>query len=288
VARSLSVKTFAGAIAVTALFVVCLSALAWRLDGGRWFVVRTPSMGQAAPVGTLLLTKPTTVVAVRVGDIITFRAPTSGVVYTHRVVSKTPTGLQTRGDINAVADPWVVTDANLVGRVAHRWWGCGWILRGLPLILLGLAVLWVVTAFVGPTWRSPLRVVGAALSVAGVATYLHPWVGLERLTMTTTDQGPVIRAVSVGVLPVSASPAGGPSTGRLVNGHVADIQLTHADANGSYNVAAHLDLPWTWWVAIALGCLVPLLWTLIVGLEPVAVPDDRSDDADVVAVAAGA
>ncbi|RFA13148.1 hypothetical protein B7R22_14210 [Subtercola boreus] len=89
------------------LAVLLLAALVFFITGGRWFVVQTPSMGETAPVGTLILTTPTNG-QVAVGDIITFRPPTSpGEVYTHGIIAISADGaISTRGDINGATDPW--------------------------------------------------------------------------------------------------------------------------------------------------------------------------------------
>lgn len=273
-----SLKSILGLVLAAALLITCISALAWRLEGGRWFVVKTASMGQAAPVGTLLLTKPSTVAHIEVGDIITFRAPTSGQVYSHRVIAKTADGLRTQGDVNAEADPWTISDKYLIGHVVHRWWGGGWILRGVPLLLIILALVWLVTAFFAQAWRSPLRVVGTALSFALVAAYLHPWVGLERLSTTAGDHGPVVRLVSVGVLPIRASAQYGGDRADLVNGQVGNVVVSHGDSHGAYNISAGLHLSLWWWVAIIGVCVSPLLWTLLVGLDPAPFAEDEPND----------
>ena len=73
-------------------------------------MVTSPSMGAAAPVGTLLLTRPVTAGQVRVGDIIAFHpAIEPRVSFTHRVVEVDPAGgLHTRGDLNGATDPWTL------------------------------------------------------------------------------------------------------------------------------------------------------------------------------------
>ena len=69
-----------------------VATVGFRLDGGRWFIVETPSMGQSLPVGSLVLTTPSELDAVADGDVITFRNPESGAVYTHRVARVTEAG----------------------------------------------------------------------------------------------------------------------------------------------------------------------------------------------------
>src|ERR1700722_2785590 len=74
------------------------SIMLWRFDGYLWFTVATPSMGRAAPVGTLLIVKVVHINQVHVGDIISFHPPGLMHTYTHRVVSIDASGgLHTRG-----------------------------------------------------------------------------------------------------------------------------------------------------------------------------------------------
>lgn len=248
-----------------------LAAVLFRLDGGRWFIVETPSMGQSLPVGSLVLTQPTELGAVANGDVITFRNPESGVVYTHRVARVTDAGLRTRGDINATVDPWVVGADDLVGAVSFSATGLGWAVRGLPLFFVGLAVMWLLTIRVAAPRRYSWRVVGVSLSLAVTTFVLKPWVGLERMTQaapTDGSRGVLLDVVSTGLLPIEAFEPDGPAAVSLVGGQVGTLHLTTGADTGAYDVLTRLDLPFGWWVALVLFCLLPLIWTLAVGLVP--------------------
>lgn len=273
-------RSVPGVVIAIVLLAICVTAVGWRVAGGRWFVVRTPSMGQAAPVGTLLLTLPVTIGAVQVGDTVTFHAPSSGEVYSHRVIAKSATGLRTRGDINTSADPWVLTNHDLIGKVAHRCWGLGWVLRGLPLLVLCLAAVWLLTALAARDYRSPLRLAGAALSFAIVFAVLHPWVGAAKIDVTGTSADATVRAVSTGVLPIRLT-EGSASTQRLVNGQVGSVRVGTPDARGNYSITPHLDLSIGWWISLIALCLVPLALALLLALRQSsisAVPDGSSAD----------
>ncbi|MEJ2869474.1 hypothetical protein WCD74_16980 [Actinomycetospora sp. OC33-EN08] len=137
------------AVAVLAALVVLAGLVgvgSWYATGGRWQVVATPSMGTAAPVGTLVLTRPAR--SVEVGDVVTYRPPVANhpLTVTHRVVSLAPDGsFRTRGDINGAEDPWTVGPADLVGEAAVVAPGLGWLLKALPLLASGSLLLWWVT-----------------------------------------------------------------------------------------------------------------------------------------------
>lgn len=254
-------------LAVTAV----VAAVLFRLDGGRWFVVETPSMGQSLPVGSLVLTTPTELGAVADGDVVTFRNPESGVVYTHRVARVTDDGLRTRGDINPAVDPWVVGADDLVGGVSFSAPGLGWAIQGLPIFFTGLAVVWLLTIRVATPRRYSWRVVGVSMSLAVTTFVLKPWVGLERMTQAAPADGSpgvLLRVVSTGLLPVEAYEPDGPASVSLVDGQVGTLHLTTGADTGAYDVLTRLDLSPGWWVALVLFCLLPLLWTLAVGLVP--------------------
>lgn len=91
---------------------------------GRWRLlsVETGSMEPAVPAGAGVVVVPTSVDDVRVGDVIAFGAPESGVPTVHRVaaVEAGEEGplFRTRGDANPVPDPWVLSvDGGVVQRV---------------------------------------------------------------------------------------------------------------------------------------------------------------------------
>lgn len=269
-------RKIAAGLALVVVTAVLAGALWWRASGGHWFVVQTPSMGQAAPVGTLLLTRPTAVADVRVGELVTFRSP-SGQTYTHRVASKTDGGLQTRGDINGTVDPWTTTDRELVGTVVARWWGVGWLLRALPLVLVGLAVTWTLAAFFAPRRRSAVRQLGTTVTVTATTWWLQPWVGIQKLdsrALPGDDSGIAMRVVSTGIVPIQARDAGGGRTETMRSGEVAEVALHHKGGNGAYNLDTGLHLTAWWWVAVVVVCLAPLGWSLVTAPRPQPIPDE--------------
>lgn len=96
-----------------------------NLFGYSMFRVVTGSMEPTIPVGSLLICKQTGMETVQVGDIICFRAQESvifGQMVTHRVTgifSAVDGSLlfETRGDANLVADGFMVSQNNFVGKV---------------------------------------------------------------------------------------------------------------------------------------------------------------------------
>ncbi len=63
------------AAAAAAVLLVVLAGCGWWATGGRWMIVATPSMGQAAPVGTVVFTRPVDITHIALGQVISFHPP---------------------------------------------------------------------------------------------------------------------------------------------------------------------------------------------------------------------
>ena len=135
-------ETGAGPGLIGALVAGLAGAGLWWLDGGRWQRVSDPSMGTAAPVGTLLWVRPADFATLRVGELVTFHPPgRHDVTYTHRVYSRDGDGtVRTKADLDA-PDPWRLSKSDIVGKVAMRWWGIGWLVKAAPVLLAGAEVI---------------------------------------------------------------------------------------------------------------------------------------------------
>jgi signal peptidase I len=257
-----------GAVTATALIIL---ALVFGAYGGRWFIVMTPSMGTAAPVGTFVLTTPAHVSELHVGEIIAFHPPPSPAeTYTHRVVAIGPTGLiTTRGDINGAPDPWRITEAGVVGKATAIIPGLGWLIRGLPIALLGIIVVWLATARVRTAPRkAAYRILGLSLAVSVTAFILRPFTGAVVVQTAITHGRPTATVVSTGLLPIRVHALNGTSTDLRTGqvGQVSVAESAHHAIDLIMTTALHLTaLEWLLLIGI---CCLPLLWTLIVGLPP--------------------
>ncbi len=276
------------AVAIAALLVS--AAVFWSL-GGRWLDVRTPSMGTAAPVGTLVLTVPTTVAELQVGDVISFhpedRAET---VYTHRVVEVVGDGVHTRGDINGATDPWMIRDPGLLGRVAVSVPALGWLVRALPLLVAGALLLWGASALLVPErWRGTVRMLSATALFSWTVVRLRPFLGVTQLASTGDDGVVRLSLVSTGLLPVRVHPTNldGITPLDLRSGQTGVLAVSGNPPGGRVDLATSLHLSPLGWVVLALVCLTPLLWSVVVGVAPVEVEGtpttevEPADDADV-------
>ncbi|GAA4266587.1 S26 family signal peptidase [Frondihabitans peucedani] len=267
--RPIVVTVLSGLVAVAATTLIAAAAL-FHFHGGAWFIVKTPSMGTAAPVGTLVLTVPTTVSDLHVGDVVAFHPPTNlAETYTHRIIAISADGLlTTRGDINGATDPWQVTGQDLVGKAVTILPGLGWLIRGVPIVLLGIVVVFLATSRVkDATKRSAYRLSGMSLAVSAAAFVLKPFTGVVVEQVTTKGGHPGATVVSTGLLPIRVQALHG-THADLVAGQVGHVTVPASAHQAFYSLSTGLHLGLWGWVALIGVCCAPLLWTMIVGLPP--------------------
>ncbi|MCP2273553.1 hypothetical protein [Actinokineospora diospyrosa] len=252
-------------LAATALVLLGIAlAVGWWVTGGRWLSVDTPSMGEAAPVGTLVLTRPVELGEVRVGDIISFQPPEGGPIHTHRVSRVEGGAVFTKGDINGAEDPWPVAGDKLVGKVVARWWGMAWVVRSLPIVVPGVALVWLLTTWAAPRWRTAARLVGVPLVLCAAILVLRPLVNAS-LLMTLGEEGTTTATVvGTGVLPVRVADPDGVSA-DLRAGQVAELVSHAADATGEVPLSIDAHMSWLWWTVCLGLCCVPLGASLALG-----------------------
>lgn len=242
-------------------------ALGILLTGGRFFVVETPSMGEAAPVGTLVVVRPVDIGTLHAGDIVTFREPSNpAVTYTHRLVRVEPDGsLRTRGDINGAIDPWPLRQDDVIGAPVALIPILGWICKAALILLVGGLLVWVLTdRFRDPVTRRSLRVAGSCLVVSYAAFVLKALVNVVMIGNVVARGSVHATVVSTGILPTRVQAQGGDGV-RLLDGQVGELHIPQVAGDGIYRLTATTDLsPWGW-VLVGLICLVPLVWCLRIG-----------------------
>ena len=243
--------------------------------GWRAFDITTASMGVAAPVGTLVITKPVSVGQLEVGDMVTYRVPGPERVFTHRVIEITGDGtFRTQGDLNGAPDPWTLHGRDLVGQVTLRIWAGGYLLRALPILSIGWLLVWLLgRAIRRIEWRTPTRILGNTLVVCVAAWIVRPLLGVTAVSYSPdTGTGTRATVVSTGILPIRVAALHGTHT-DLQAGQLGTVRSTAVNALGvhQFDPSPHFG-PW-WWVAVVLACLTPLLWCLVVGL-PASEPSE--------------
>ena len=259
----------------------------WRLEGGRWVRVETPSMGMTAPVGTLLWVKPTDFHHLRVGDFITFHPPGhQDVTYSHRVYRINGDGtISTKGVIPA-PDPWKLTSADLVGKVEMRWWGVGWLVVAAPILIIGAFVVAAIRALVARDWKLPVTVLLGSLVVTVAIVWFRPFLNAQQLAFAPDKHGGAVATyVGTGLLPIRLAAHGGrtgtsthgSSIGASVvmrDGQVGSIRVTQADAQHRLKIDLGPAVPWWVWVCIVVICFVPALLSLLIGFRSLPTDGD--------------
>ena len=253
-----------GLASAAAILLVAGAAVA--LGGGmRWFVVETPSMGTAAPVGALVITAPDA--QPTPGTVIAFTPPGTPRVYTHRVLAVEADGdLRTKGDVNASPDPWTVAPTAVLGHAVAILPGAGYLVRGLPGLIAGGMLVWAGTLLIRRRdQRAAARVIGVHLVATVVVLWLHPFVRVVLLATETAADGVRASMVSTGLLPVRLVDSAGTVLAQLSAGHPEVVSLP-ASASARGHVLAVPDLGPVAQGALIAVALLPALIVFLVGL----------------------
>lgn len=160
--RTLYAHAFLTAVCGVALLLLVAVALARPL-GYRVMIDHSDSMAPAIRTGDLLLAKDVPPREARVGDVITFHAPGSGRLLTHRVVERRllPGGrwaFVTRGDANTGVERWTVDARGTIGRFSARLpragYAVAWLGRPLwAMLLVGGGGLLLAVLLARRIWR---------------------------------------------------------------------------------------------------------------------------------------
>ena len=259
VAKPGTAKRVGWALLAVTIFAALVTAGLFYATGGRWFIVQTPSMGEYAPVGTLVVSTAVGVDGLRVGESILFHPPTApGETYFHRIVALTDGTIRTKGDINGTTDPWTLQATDLIGRETAHLVGLGWLIQALPLLLIGGLILHALTRYYAIAYlRFPVRVLGWSMLVSLACYLIKPLVRAVQLTQNIADGTASTTLVPTGLLTLHAHAIGGSSM-DLRPGQPGTVHAAVASGPGSFGIdlAPHLT-PATWALLITLW-LIPL------------------------------
>ena len=256
---------FLGWLLLAGVIGLAVFAGAWRVGGGHWEDVRTPSMGTVAPVGSLVWTLPVDAKTLRVGDFISFHPPGEpGVTYSHRVWRINPDGtFQTKGVIPG-PDPWRITAHDIVGKVQMTWWGAGWLVRLAPFLLVAALLIAGVRGLFRPDYRLPVTLVLSALALDIALVGYRPLINAEVLGSTTSHHAATASFVSTGLLPIKVVGIGG-SEARIREGQVGTVHTGTISADRRFHVKFKPAIPWWFWAVLVGGCFVFPLYGLLIG-----------------------
>ena len=135
-------------IVSTAVIVTGIAIAVLYLSGIRFYRVRSGSMGDAVPLGSLCFVSTYSAYEnVDVGDIISFRLD-DDVMVTHRACEITDKGVITKGDCNQGEDPDPVTSENYIGKtifaIPYLGKAFGWLHTVKGRVMLGLSVVVII------------------------------------------------------------------------------------------------------------------------------------------------
>lgn len=253
-------KRHVGVLITILCFAAILAAGLFYATGGRWFIIQTPSMGQYAPVGTLVFSSVYAFHRLRVGDTILFHPPTAHAeTYFHRIVSLAGGVIHTKGDINGSIDPWTLHASDLIGHEAARVVGVGWLIQAIPVLLVGGLVLEVVNRYyVRSLWQFPVRVLGWSVLVAFAIFLVKPLVRAVLLTQSVVDGVQSTVLVPTGLLTLRAQAVHGTAI-ILLPGQPGVVKTTIGSATGRFGVllSPHCDLVQS--IILITLCLIPAL-----------------------------
>lgn len=231
------------------------------LVGYRYFSVVSPSMGETAPVGTLVVTLPKDQYSVN--DIVSFHRGSR--IYTHRIIETDKDGNYiTKGDLNDTADALPLKHDQIIGSSVFMGKYLGWVWQGLPLLAIGFTLAYLLSLLkkVKDPWRWPVRIIGFTLTIVIVTIILNPWLRVDLLHYNTSPNGGVdMRVVNTGVFPIRDD-----NGGRFYAGQVAQVHTDEVDFKGRFIYIPRPSLGF-WGVILALlWCLSPMILALTVRL----------------------
>lgn len=248
---------FVLAISLTLVGLLLISLLV----GYRYFSVVSPSMGETAPVGTLVVTLPKDQYSVN--DIVSFHRGSR--IYTHRIIETDKDGNYiTKGDLNDTTDALSLKHDQIIGSSVFMGKYLGWVWQGLPLLAIGFTLAYLLSLLkkVKDPWRWPVRIIGFTLTIVIVTIILNPWLRVDLLHYNASPNGGVdMRVVNTGVFPIRDD-----NGGRFYAGQVAQVHTDEVDFKGRFIYIPRPSLGF-WGVILALlWCLSPMILALTVRL----------------------
>lgn len=268
-----------GVLALVGFVAFCV---VWRVQGGRWERVETPSMGSVAPVNSLLWVKPTDFETLRDGDFVTFHPPGGGeTTYSHLVYRHFDDGtIGTKGVIPQ-PDPWHLTSDNVVGRVQMTWWGAGAAVQAAPVLIIGGLLVGALRSAARRRWKVPITLVLGSLVLSVSIVVYQPFIGAQQLSFAPEKSGGATASyIGTGLLPIRLTAHDGDGV-VMRDGQVGSVAVGNVDEQGKLRVDLEPAIPLWWWVLLVLACFTPALYSLIIGVRwpnPLAVSSVVGED----------
>lgn len=246
-------------IACAVILVILAGVTLSFLSGVRMFIIQTPSMGTYSPVGSLVVSTPTTLGEVNKGEMMLFHPPGSKDTFFHRVVEVNPRGFKTKGDINGTVDPWTVPNSSIIGKELFHVHNLGFLFRVLPFIMIGGFALQIITRHFGARYyRFPIRVLGWTALVAVGAYFSRPFFNAQLISQNVTNHHGTTAFVATGIFGMQGTAVKG-TTGHGEPGQVITVFSNYADKNKLYNVELVPHLSILEWFILVGAILLPVI-----------------------------
>jgi signal peptidase I len=273
-----SVSTFTMALCA-AVIVSVLATAGWMVSGGRLLDVTTPSMCPTVCVGSLVAVHPYSG-PLAAGELVTFVPPGQTQMFTHRIAKILPNGsFTTKGDAESSPDPWIITRAEMVGKVNFALAGVGWWLRALPLVAVGTFLLLMVRRTVKARHRRSFeRLFGAGIVTIALLV-LKPLVRgqLVQATLDPHHQGWIKGLiVNEGLLPAQFHVVKGQVLHRLSPSKLHFVSGPRTD-KGYMIIHQWASLPWWGWGIVLALVLSPMCGFLAYRLRTPLEADEIDD-----------
>ncbi len=226
-------------------------------------MVSSPSMGTVAPVGSLVATQPLPMsVELHKGEIVVFEPrPGHSLTYVHRIYQVLPGGrFLTKGDLNQVPDPWLITRGDIIGTPQAIIPAIGWIYTWATWLFFGAAVLLAAGLFMPRRYRRWVLALGPVVLIAVPLLKYRPLIGGYLYGSGRRGRFVTARIVDTGLLPVHFSPSGGHSVYAAPGQEVLVGGLIPKHSS-SLDIRISAALPWWGWLSVIVLCLVPLMVT---------------------------
>ena len=177
-------------------------------------------------------------------------------------------GVHTKGDANAAEDPWALGQSEIDGRVVASFFGLGWLIKALPMLVVGGALIWWATArWASYRWRPALRIVGFSLLVSVVAYVLRPFVNQILIGATRDADGLHAAVISTGVLPIRVQARTGGFV-DLIDGRTGTLTTQLPEGADGVWLDSRVHMGFWWWVLMIAVWITPFAVSVwLVGRE---------------------
>jgi hypothetical protein len=187
-----------------------------------------------------------------------FEPPTGGPEFAHEIVKVLPDGrYQSKGLLNTSKDPWVLTNADMRGRVISILPMLGRVMQAIP-IWVACVLVYLLGGMAIPRYRFEVGMLALTAGLVVPLVLFRPLISATVITAMMVHHDLKVYLVSTGVLNSWAG------TGRSVfmaAGHTAILQMHNT--SGFVAIPLRAALIWWQWVIMALICGSPLWLSLI-------------------------